>query len=251
MKNIFELLNLEIDGSVIVTELMNNWISFFGTEKNKIEKIEVLLYEDYSGIFDASIILSDSTKIKFNEPEIDKIINNLIKKEYTGYEVLHWLLDPKEDNQNKGNIVIEECNINIIAMKIDQKVESPLEAFDLIIEIIDFIECDYYMSFYYESFFKKGSYPAKLLRLISVGNRLDLIDQLMFKDYLINSEARKAIAQRAIYFLNDPLSDEQEKLVVKLIEDQKLLNGYLKDRLKSNFTKKRTSLKIDTVKTIG
>lgn len=251
MKNIFELLNLEIDGSVIVTELMNNWISFFGTEKNKIEKIEVLLYEDYSGIFDASIILSDSTKVKFREPEIDVTINDFIAKSFIGYEVLYWVAYPKEHNQNEENVLIEQCTFDIIAMKTDQQIESSSEAFDLIIKIIAFVGREYYnyTSFYYDSFFEEGSYLMQLLKLITDNNRIDLIDQLIFKNSLINRQAREAIARQVIHIFNDPLTDEQKKLVTKLIKDQELLNEYSKGQLNSNFIdqKKISSSKTSTI----
>lgn len=240
----FKLLNLEIGGEKLIDSLMNNWINASGISKKDIERIEILLYEDYSGIdtYDnASIILSDSTKIKLRDQEINKTVNSLIPKSLDNYEVLYWVPNPKEYNQDEKIISIEECNLDMIAIKTNQKITVSSDAFDLIVEIIDFLKFEYedYIAFSYDTAFEEGTYLDKLFQIILDDNRIDLIDKLIFKVSHMRRRASWAISQKFIRSLNDPLAETQKNLVLKLVKEQEPLNEYWREKLTSNFLEKK------------
>ncbi len=236
----FKIICFDIEGEKIKNEVLKNWKSENNLDTKSIEKVELFVYHDFSGInlsYPSGIYLKNEFVIKITEIDIIHAINKLKYRNLHDYEFL--LLQPEPKNydiyvstEDWTDVPIEKCFLSIMAIKTNTVASSADDAYRLILEIADYFDnfnIGRLSEFSYDSLFDQGTYAFKLFKILLNDNKFDYIDKLIFEN-LARDRFSWVIAQLLIRNLKFGLSQESKALINKLIDaPEPLQNRWKKD----------------------
>lgn len=236
----FKIITFDIPGEKIKNNILTNWISRNNLDSKLIEKVELYSYEDYSGLeisYPSGIYLKDGIVIKITDLDVINVINDINSKIFPDYDVILFKPEPNKFGEKEAYISIEHCFISVVAIKSDIVISNPNDSFLLMLELAEYLDevgRGMYSSFSFDSLFDKGLYAYKLFKIILNEQKYDIIERLIFEN-LSKDRFSWTISQLFISHLQNNLSNEELRLLKKLIESPEPLNDYWKKRLKKQY----------------
>ncbi len=237
MKNSNSFIICEVSGVKIKTELQQYFTTKKGLNSNLIEKIELYIYEDYSGFENSSlsgIVLKNGTTIRISDYDIESILKQLHAESIPQYKLVLFKPEPYEFEADNQAIPIEKCVVICVFVKLSEAVANADSAYQQMTDLIAYmqdINRGMFHTFSYDQFFSKTYLTYSWIQQIFKEKRYDYIEALIFNNLPIYRLSWN-ISQLFIENLSGLLQVAEVELINKLINAPEPLNDYWKDILR-------------------